>query len=85
MLPSAAAAAPRSVTRGAPLELVLAGGARIPLVEDLTIGRGPSATLRLDDPSVSRVHARISAGADPARRGSRTPARATGRSSTARA
>jgi hypothetical protein len=49
----------------APLELVLAGGARIPLVEDLTIGRGPSATLRLDDPSVSRVHARISAGSDP--------------------
>ena len=43
----------------APLELVLAGGARIPLVEDLTIGRGPSATLRLDDPSVSRVHARL--------------------------
>jgi hypothetical protein len=45
----------------APLELVLAGGARVPLVEDLTIGRGPSATLRLEDPSVSRVHARISA------------------------
>jgi putative peptide zinc metalloprotease protein len=44
----------------APLELVLAGGARVPLVEDLTIGRGPSATLRLEDPSVSRVHARIS-------------------------
>jgi putative peptide zinc metalloprotease protein len=46
----------------APLELVLAGGARVPLVEDLTIGRGPAATLRLDDPSVSRLHARISAG-----------------------
>jgi FHA domain len=45
----------------APLELVLAGGARVPLVEDLTIGRGPAATLRLDDPSVSRLHARISA------------------------
>jgi putative peptide zinc metalloprotease protein len=67
----------RQVTRGAalcgscgaplgaghpPLELVLAGGARVPLVEDITIGRGPAATLRLDDPSVSRLHARISAG-----------------------
>ena len=47
---------------GAPLELVLAGGARMPLTDDLTIGRGPSATLRLEDPSVSRLHARISAG-----------------------
>jgi putative peptide zinc metalloprotease protein len=47
---------------GAPLELVLADGVRVPLVEDLTIGRGPSATLRLEDPSVSRLHARISAG-----------------------
>ena len=46
----------------APLELVLAGGARVPLVEDVTIGRGPAATLRLEDPSVSRLHARISAG-----------------------
>jgi hypothetical protein len=45
---------------GAPLELVLAGGARVPLVEDVTIGRGPAATLRLEDPSVSRLHARIS-------------------------
>jgi hypothetical protein len=48
----------------APLELVLAGGARVPLVEDVTIGRGPAATLRLEDPSVSRLHARISAGSD---------------------
>jgi putative peptide zinc metalloprotease protein len=47
---------------GAPLELVLAGGSRVPLVEDVTIGRGPTATLRLEDPSVSRVHARIVAG-----------------------
>ena len=46
---------------GPPLELVLAGGIRIPLVEELMIGRGPAATLRLEDPSVSRVHARISA------------------------
>jgi putative peptide zinc metalloprotease protein len=47
----------------APLELVLAGGARVPLVEDVTIGRGPAATLRLEDPTVSRLHARISAAA----------------------
>jgi len=46
---------------GAPLELVLTGGARMPLVEDVTIGRGPGATLRLEDPTVSRLHARISA------------------------
>jgi putative peptide zinc metalloprotease protein len=45
----------------APLELVLAGGERVPLVEDLVIGRSPGATLRLDDPSVSRTHARITA------------------------
>src|SRR5687767_376155 len=45
---------------GEPLELVLAGGARVPLVEEVTIGRGPAATLRLEDPSVSRLHARIS-------------------------
>jgi putative peptide zinc metalloprotease protein len=45
---------------GAPLELVLTGGARVPLIEDVTIGRGPAATLRLEDPSVSRLHARIS-------------------------
>jgi putative peptide zinc metalloprotease protein len=45
----------------APLELVLTGGARVPLVEDVTIGRGPAASLRLDDPTVSRLHARIAA------------------------
>jgi putative peptide zinc metalloprotease protein len=46
----------------APLELVLAGGARVPLVADVVIGRSPGSTLQLDDPSVSRTHARISAG-----------------------
>jgi len=45
-----------------PLELVLAGGERVPLVGDVVIGRAPASTLRLDDPSVSRTHARISAG-----------------------
>jgi len=44
-----------------PLELVLAGGARMPLVGDVVIGRSPASTLQLDDPSVSRTHARISA------------------------
>jgi putative peptide zinc metalloprotease protein len=46
---------------GAPLELVLSGGVRVPLVDEVTIGRAPGATLRLEDPSVSRLHARISA------------------------
>src|SRR5215218_213652 len=45
-----------------PLELVLAGGERIALVEDVVIGRAAGATLRLDDPSVSRTHARICPG-----------------------
>ncbi len=44
----------------APLELVLAGGQRVPLVHDLVIGRSPDSSLQLDDPSVSRTHARIS-------------------------
>lgn len=43
----------------APLELVLAGGERVPLVDEILIGRAAGSTLRLDDPSVSRRHARI--------------------------
>ena len=46
----------------APLELVLADGTRVPLAADLTIGRSRASTLWLDDPSVSRSHARIVAG-----------------------
>jgi putative peptide zinc metalloprotease protein len=46
----------------APLELVLAGGRRMALVDEVVIGRSPGSTLQLDDPSVSRTHARISAG-----------------------
>ena len=46
-----------------PLELVVDGATRIPLVGDLTIGRAPGSTLRLDDPTVSRTHARIRASA----------------------
>ena len=46
----------------APLELVLADQTRVPLVGDMTIGRAPSSTVVLADPSVSRLHARISPG-----------------------
>ena len=46
----------------APLELVLADHTRVPLVGDMTIGRAPSSSVVLADPSVSRVHARISPG-----------------------
>ena len=44
----------------AALELVLAGGERVPLVSELVIGRAAGSSLQLDDPSVSRTHARIS-------------------------
>src|SRR3954451_16167252 len=44
----------------APLELVLRDRTRVPVVSEMTIGRAPSSTVLLDDPSVSRVHARIS-------------------------
>jgi FHA domain len=46
----------------APLELVLTGGERLALVEEVVIGRSPGSTLRLEDPTVSRTHARITAG-----------------------
>jgi putative peptide zinc metalloprotease protein len=51
---------------GAPLELVLADGTRVRLVGELTIGRSRGNGLQLDDPSVSRNHARIRAGDDGA-------------------
>jgi putative peptide zinc metalloprotease protein len=41
------------------LDLLLPGGVRVPLDRALTIGRGPSSELRLEDPSVSRNHAQI--------------------------
>ncbi|WP_157592551.1 FHA domain-containing protein [Solirubrobacter soli] len=47
----------------APLELVLADATRVPVVSEMTIGRAPGASLVIADPSVSRVHARISADA----------------------
>jgi len=45
----------------APLELVLADATRVPVVGELTIGRAPGVSLLLSDPSVSRMHARITA------------------------
>ena len=45
-----------------PLELVLADDTRVPLVGDMTIGRAPSSSVVLADPTVSREHARISPG-----------------------
>jgi putative peptide zinc metalloprotease protein len=47
-----------------PLELALDDGTRVPLVGELTIGRASGMTLRLEDPSVSRRHARIIAAGD---------------------
>jgi putative peptide zinc metalloprotease protein len=44
------------------LVLVLQDGGRVPIEETMTIGRGEDATVRLDDPTVSRRHARIVAG-----------------------
>jgi putative peptide zinc metalloprotease protein len=48
----------------APLELVLADGTRVPILGAMTIGRSSASTLCLDDPSVSRNHARIHADGD---------------------
>lgn len=41
---------------------MLPGGDRVPLDRALVIGRAPACELRLEDPSVSRLHARIEAG-----------------------
>jgi putative peptide zinc metalloprotease protein len=46
----------------APLELVLRDRTRVPVVTEMTIGRAPGSTVVLDDPTVSRLHARISGG-----------------------
>ena len=43
----------------APLELVLPDRTRIPLAEEVHIGRAPGSTIQLEDPTVSRAHARI--------------------------
>src|SRR5215210_1268868 len=41
------------------LELVLADRTRVPLVEDISIGRAPENTVQVDDAAVSRRQARI--------------------------
>jgi putative peptide zinc metalloprotease protein len=46
------------------LVLVLSDGRRVPIEADLTIGRGPDVSVRLDDRTVSRRHARIVLSAD---------------------
>ncbi|WP_217913376.1 FHA domain-containing protein [Miltoncostaea marina] len=45
--------------RPARFELVLPGGDRVPLAAAMTIGRAPGSTVRLEDRTVSRAHARI--------------------------
>ena len=40
-------------------ELVLADRSRVPVLADMTLGRASGNTMQLDDPSVSRRHARI--------------------------
>lgn len=57
---AAAAAAPQ---READLELVLPDDSRVPINRSLTIGRAEDAEVRLDDLTVSRIHARVSVGA----------------------
>src|SRR5688572_27717165 len=44
----------------APLELVLGDRTRVPVVAEMTIGRAPGSTVVIEDPTVSRLHARIS-------------------------
>jgi len=45
--------------RSGSFDLVLPGGARVPLGATTTIGRSPDSTVRLEDRTVSRAHARI--------------------------
>jgi putative peptide zinc metalloprotease protein len=54
------------VQGAAPLVLVMPNGERLPISGGMTIGRGDDATVKLDDRTVSRVHARITATTDGA-------------------
>src|SRR4051794_6588372 len=47
--------------RDAPLDLVLRDGTRVPILGSMTIGRAEGNTIQLAEPTVSRMHARISA------------------------
>jgi putative peptide zinc metalloprotease protein len=49
-----------------PLELVLPDGKLVPIYGSLKVGRAPDNDLRIDDPTVSRNHARVWQGADGA-------------------
>ncbi len=52
--------------RAAAYDLVLPGGQRLPLAETTVIGRSPESTVRLEDRTVSRTHARLTlAGGTP--------------------
>lgn len=58
--------APELPTQINPARLVIeVNGVRHPLVSNLIIGRGSNADLRINDPGVSREHARISVTGDP--------------------
>lgn len=46
--------------RSGSFDLVLPGGSRVPLGATTTIGRSPESTVRLEDRTVSRTHARVS-------------------------
>jgi putative peptide zinc metalloprotease protein len=46
------------------LDLVMADGTRVALVQEVTLGRDPDNTVQILDPSVSRIHARISPSGD---------------------
>jgi DNA-binding NtrC family response regulator len=70
MTDSTAAPAPRGAGGQASLELVVFDGGslrRIALGKDaeVTVGRGEEASLRVEEPSVSRVHARFRGGPKP--------------------
>src|SRR5262245_28106041 len=47
---------------GAPLDLVVDHGTRVPLVSAVTVGRAVGSPVVLSDPSVSRLHVRIAPG-----------------------
>jgi putative peptide zinc metalloprotease protein len=55
-------AAPGTAGTGGELFLVLPSGVRWPIGPSMTIGRGDDATIKLEDRTVSRLHARITTG-----------------------
>lgn len=70
---------------GERLVLLLPDGSRLPLKTSVTIGRGEASDVRIDDRTVSRVHARIilgASGATIADAGSRFGTRLSGRDLT---